>query len=420
MRLLIIMLCSLSLSFPLQAKHFYVDKNNPFFDASKQGVQPGDSIMLVAGNYPFVGLVNIRGSAQQPILILAQGGQVTIGGQGHHYGVSIRDCQHFRFTGKGLPGISNGIVITDQKNTGLGITGTSSDYEIDHIEISKTGFAGIQVKCDPICDQPSTWAENFTIKNIRIHDNFIHDTGGEGMYIGHTGHAIKQGNCKGLHPPKMSNVYIAFNTIERTGWDGIQVTNAIEDVVILGNQLIDFSQAKHRNHSSGIFVGEGSYNVSVSNNQVINGNGASLALFSANAMMVFNNYISFSGADGIYIGKRISNPVEQLVITGNTIVNPKDHGIITYNSTIGLTVIRNNMIVEPQKIYEYKFKKKARAYIMIPDHVTVRLDSVKNLKIPQLDEKVGEQIRMNNPRYADNDKLFNFIFDKKFNAETAD
>ena len=58
----------------------------------------------------------------------------------------------------------------------------STNFEVDHIEIANTGFAGIISKTDPVCNLSKNRG-NFTQYQSVFHDNYIHNTSGEGMYM---------------------------------------------------------------------------------------------------------------------------------------------------------------------------------------------------------------------------------------------
>lgn len=71
---------------------------------------------------------------------------------------------------------------------GLTVTGPASGFEIDHLEVSDGGFAGLMVKYEN-SDQDMT--------DLELHHLYIHDVGGEGMYLGsvdnsHTQHQFQR------------------------------------------------------------------------------------------------------------------------------------------------------------------------------------------------------------------------------------
>src|SRR6185312_14689889 len=67
---------------------------------------------------------------------------------------------------------------------GLAIGGGATDFEIEFVEVTRSGFAGIRLlhalpdgKADP--SKP--------MANVRVHDTYVHDVDSEGFYFGWTG-----------------------------------------------------------------------------------------------------------------------------------------------------------------------------------------------------------------------------------------
>src|SRR5262249_15799529 len=53
--------------------------------------------------------------------------------------------------------------------------GDASDFEIEYLEVTRSGFAGIRLINERKAGDPA-----FDMANVRVHDNYIHDTDGEG------------------------------------------------------------------------------------------------------------------------------------------------------------------------------------------------------------------------------------------------
>ena len=62
--------------------------------------------------------------------------------------------------------------------SGLSIGGKATDFELDMLEVARAEFAGIVAKTDN--------DGTATMRNVRVHDLYIHDTGSEGIYFGST------------------------------------------------------------------------------------------------------------------------------------------------------------------------------------------------------------------------------------------
>ena len=227
-----------------------------------QNVEPGDIIYVQTGQREELLLQNLHGTEAKPIVLKPTDWTrpVVISSEGN-YGISIRNCSHIRITG--WQGIDSqyGIRIINvegDSGVGIGMSDKSTNIEIEYIEIGNVGFAGILSKTEPDCDDPGTFRGAFTQENTRIHHCYIHDTEGEGLYVGSTqffGQEID--DCELILPPLLEGVEIHHNRIERTGWDGIQISSAISDCEIYNNVLIDCSLRETVAQMSGILIGGG-------------------------------------------------------------------------------------------------------------------------------------------------------------------
>ncbi|RLV58139.1 hypothetical protein D5018_18870 [Parashewanella curva] len=95
-------------------------------------------------------------------------------------------------------------------------TKPASDFEIEYIEIARAGFAGMHIKTERR-NPGGVPLDNtaFTMHNIKIHDNYIHDSVGEGIYLGST--------SKTEYQHAINNIRIWNNRIVRTGAEAIQM-----------------------------------------------------------------------------------------------------------------------------------------------------------------------------------------------------
>jgi hypothetical protein len=174
-------------TFTLKSTH---PVRNEFDPSDMPGLKPGDVICLETGNWVSMLFTDIVGAPGNPIIIQNCGGLVDISGD--FVGMQFAGSQYIKVTGTGDDNEDYGILvssITNNGTNGIAILGKSSDIEIEHVEVSntQTGGSGISAKTDPDCADTMTWRQNFVMKNILIHDNYIHDVGNEGLYIGYTG-----------------------------------------------------------------------------------------------------------------------------------------------------------------------------------------------------------------------------------------
>src|SRR5690606_17461452 len=104
--------------------------------------------------------------------------------------------------------------------SGLSIGGGASDFEIEMLEVTRAEFAGIVAKTD---DDGSA-----TMRNVRLHDTYVHDVGSEGIYFGST-QAQPQHAFEGL--------LVYENRFLRTGTEALQVGQLGEGCEIHHNVL---------------------------------------------------------------------------------------------------------------------------------------------------------------------------------------
>lgn len=201
-----------------------------------------DRVYLEAGDYKFLRIGNLPArSPDRPLIITNIHGQVRVGGQGHYYLLVLSGGSNWILTGKydpisltgdaAYPGHRGnqyantrgtyGILVDDDFHLfGTGNSGVSvgskvpdgivnpptSDFEISFVEIREVGFAGMTIKTDDDGSLP--------MNNVYIHDNYIHDIGSEGLYIGSTQPAPQH---------SFNNLHIENNRVLRTGTEALQV-----------------------------------------------------------------------------------------------------------------------------------------------------------------------------------------------------
>ena len=326
-----------------------------YVDGKNLGVKPGDVICIQAGDYSYLNLFNFEGTAEQPLLFKNCGGQVRIGGPDSNYGIVMNNNRHFRFTGTGDSHHKYGFKVDGQTkhlSSGFAIATKSSDFEIDHLEITKVK-AGVLAKTNPSCD-PSTWNGNYVMRNVKFHDFYIHNIEGEGFYIGHTSLKVNvtcDGTIQEVVPHNIEHIRVYDNVLEHTGWDGIQVSRASQDCEIYNNRVYDYGTVNMSSQQAGIIVGGESVG-KVYNNWVEKGTGSGIQIFGTGEVNVYNNVVTDAGEDAIFCDDRSPQPMLARFIN-NTIVNPTRDGIRLYNDKAVNNVVCNNLIVAPGSLGAY-------------------------------------------------------------------
>lgn len=352
----------------------YCQDNCNFYIPTSQNIVNGENIpagsiiCIEPGLRSYLLIQDVNGTDDLPITIINHNGRSILDTE-HFYGIKFSGCNHVRLTGSGNENDFYGIKINKVLNgAGISIDELSSDIEVDRIEVANTLIGGIYAKSDPSCTNFQSTRDKFTMYNIKIHDCYLHDIGDEGFYVGSskfTGQYLA--NCDTtVFPHVIEGVEIYNNIIERTGWDGLQVSSAVKDCFIYNNTIRFDSQKETTYQMSGILIGGGS-TCDCYNNTIIDGKGDGIDVFGSFGMNIYNNLIvragkSFQPNDpiqfkhGIFIGNAPDQSVATLNLIHNTIVSPKTTGIRFFNNNTLNNLIVNNIIVDPGLLNELNEK----------------------------------------------------------------
>ncbi|MCK8493580.1 right-handed parallel beta-helix repeat-containing protein [Spirosoma sp. RP8] len=314
-------------------------------------VAPGKKVCVQSGLYDNITLANFAGTPTQPIRFVNAGGQVLVQSNAATNTLQLKNSRYIALSGAGDAAYPYGFKVNNQNTggyMGISVSDLSSDVEIDHVEVAKAGFAGIMAKTDPGCDS-TTWRSNFTMYNVKIHDNYIHDVGGEGLYIGNSffgdGMAVScNGVTKQVYPHLIYGLDIYNNRIERTGAEGLQYGCA-PDAKVHHNWLKDTGISPFANYqNNGLQVGGGAGGECY-NNTILNASGVGLIIVGHwGNNRLYNNVISQPGSDGIFCDERTGSlPDTYVQLINNTISGCGRDGIRLYNQ-INVNTIANNAI----------------------------------------------------------------------------
>lgn len=347
-------------------------------------LHPGDTVFLKAGNRDKLLIRNFKGSPDKPITFMNKGGIVNVS-TNDYYGISILNCRYIRFSGQGNSTNFYGIQVNKVLDgSGIGIGSLSSDFEIDHVLIENCNHSGIFAKTDPDCTLKAT-RDSFIQFNTSIHDNYILNVGNEGMYIGssfYNGYTI---TCNGkdtlVMPPVLNNVKVYNNTVQHSGWDGIQLSSAPLHCLIYNNTVSDDSQAEVPNQMSGILIGGGS-RCDCYNNLITNGKGDGIENHGLGSNKIYNNIIVNAGQSflpndpsqmkhGIFVSDASVIKDSAFYILFNDIINPKSDGIRFQSVKSKHNLIASNLIINPGNYSWYSSGNTNftanDAYVMIPN-----------------------------------------------------
>ena len=382
---------------------FFVKTDQTNVDGTRLGVHPGDTVYIESGHRDYLRFVNIHGDSLNYVIITNYAGTVEVSNETFLYGIQIFDCSFFRFSGSGDKNTKYGIKIskTAAKSNGLSLDGSSTNFEIDHLDITQTGFAGICANPKPDCEDKLNRG-NFVQRNTIYHDNYIHSTWGEAFYIGHsfyTGYTIScDGVDKFVLPHELKGVRIYNNVIDSCGYDGIQLGCATEDCEIFGNKISYYGAQNEKNQNFGIIIAAGTTGKCY-NNFIRNGTGNGINVFGLGNNSFYNNIIINPGYDfsgkyvttnsiGIFCDDRGTIAGRYFNFFNNTIISPKGDGIRFISTVTKNNKVCNNLILNPGSFGTYYNNENDKSYVYYDNTVDLSVSnnyfsnntqSVKNL-----------------------------------------
>mgnify|MGYP003575051749 CR=1 FL=1 len=326
-------------------------------DGLKLKVKPGQIICFDAqATYNTVLLKNIKGTRLEPVIIRNCGGVATI-----REGLRVAASENFKIIGDGSEE-RYGIKVSTHKSFYVIFQEFTTDFEVTRMEVAgyndkglgeDSGFAGIGIKTSPYenCELFSDSTRTaWVMRNVLVHNNYIHDVGGEGLYIGHgfyKGRVEAKCTVKTYaHPIKGLRVH--DNIVEDTGYDGIQIKNADEDCEIYNNVIRNFGNKKHNAHNEGLLIGEG-VTGKVYNNFIDTGTGHGIQFQGMGNNEIYNNVILNAGMDGLNASsssQAVYIPDGYFKIFNNTIYNSGRFGFVFYNNDGGKKMVMNNLVVK--------------------------------------------------------------------------
>ena len=207
-----------------------------------------DRFYIDAGTYSYIYIGNLPNrTADHPLIITNKGGQVHVGPTptptagylwimtggsnwiltgrydpvsqtgdvnfpGHRCGAYDTARDHYGFLSddefNGFP--------TPMSHMGLVVNfDTLGPYEIEFLEIRRSTFAGIRLGVEDESNSPNTPLPLPNVDSVSVHDNYIHDTGGEGLYFGST--------VGGVAHAKFTNLHVYNNRVLRTANEAMQL-----------------------------------------------------------------------------------------------------------------------------------------------------------------------------------------------------
>lgn len=330
-----------------------VDLETRTVDGDELGYAPGDRVCVTAGEREFLRFSHLSGSAEAPIEIINCGGLVRIHNTERAYALVFEDdSRHFHLSGTGDPALTYGFEISapalePYPGVGLWLLGRSTDYEVDHVEIHDTGFAGVSAKTDPLCDGSADQG-TFTQRDVSFHHMYVHDTTGEGFYIGSTqanGQAITCDGASEVHQPHfLEGVRLTDNLIENTGWDGAQIGMAREGCVVARNVIRNVGLEGVEFQQQGLQIGSFS-KCEIHRNRLENGPTNGIFVLEADDTWVHDNVVVGFAGDGIYANVRDRFEGVRYRFHHNTIVGSGEDALQVFGGGLGPSEALSNFVV---------------------------------------------------------------------------
>ena len=287
-----------------------------------------DRLYIPAGAYPQLMLGNLPARDHaHPLVITNLGGQVKIGpSKGANYIWSMGGGSGWVLTGRydavsktgdaAFPGHACGAyaqsagkygIVSDDAfdftapylHMGIAVQG-ASDFEIEFVEVLRSGFAGIRLINPRAAGDAAT-----PMANVSVHDVYVHDTGGEGFYFGWTG-----------MPP--SNLFPGLQIYNcrllRTGNEALQIQDLGDGSHVHHNVFasgglhwLDNGLGRYQDNTTQVLTRAGK--VEIDHNVFVDGAGSWLNSFYApepgdGAMQVayHDNYFANTLSLGVWIG----------------------------------------------------------------------------------------------------------------------
>lgn len=227
----------------------------------------------------------------------------------YYGGVSFdNNCRNIVIDGRGYKNISKGIHVHRYSldlfaETCVFLTNGTAEIELLELELSDCDFTGIMAKTDPDPSRPWFWFGNWEMDNLLLHHCHIHDTLGEGFYIGYFTPETRTGtNSDGetvqYRAHALTNTRIYRLLLENNGYDGMQLSNA-RGAEVCYNELYNAAWRGEKDQASGMSIQ--SISGKCYNNIIHKFNGPGLQIGPLGDLDVFNNivYDCPSGQPGI-------------------------------------------------------------------------------------------------------------------------
>ncbi|MFT6065894.1 MAG: hypothetical protein ACJAQX_001770 [Polaribacter sp.] len=313
-----------------QNQNFTIDNSFPYHVNEQtlgRATIGGDTIFISSSRTNPLRFEFTNGDINKPLVIINKGGQVKIESpNSYSWGaITFENCRYIKISGAGHPNYKYGFELSADQ-CGLAFSELSSDCEAEFIKIDHDGFFGIMAKKNYEGNPPSPIP---VFENLIIHDCFIENVS-EGMYIGET-------KSPGM---EFKGVKIYNNIVRNTLRESIQIANAVEDVEIYNNTLLNAGLENAMYHTNILQIGDNSV-VNAYNNILIEAPATGIIVMGKGDCKFTNNYIASNL--GIFADNRkISDSLAPLDIKQNFFREINGNQIIKNYNEINYVTAEDN------------------------------------------------------------------------------
>ncbi|MCK5218092.1 right-handed parallel beta-helix repeat-containing protein, partial [bacterium] len=232
----------------------------------------------------------------------------------------IEDCRYIHLLGNNYGSETYGIRLTGGSSC-LRLVNTR-DVEIAYFELYDASHVGIGMSQ---CWAPWECVDTEIMENVTIRHNYIHDVGGEGMYLGKSSRT---------NAPKFRDIQVYNNRVENCGWDGIQLGQTIGE-----NNNIYNNTVKNTGHGgTNIYC----WSTGVHQTAPCQGQWFGIVTNPENyGVNIYRNYVQDVYFTAISTHSDSDGPVD---IYDNVVWNAGYRGI-SVQSGIGLSTVINNTVI---------------------------------------------------------------------------
>lgn len=348
------------------------------------GVNAGDTLVLMGRSRGPVKLSNCVGKPGNPIVVrndVTQSGPLVIEQSGSGFQTQCDNCEHVVIDGTGKwAGAGSGVCgaslvdgewrlgtqqcgivlkcISGSPHSGLRLSGSSKNVTVKGLEINanfptcKTGI-GISVNDHQYISKQGEWREG-----IRLLNNYVHSTEGEGIYVGPNQSNHYEGAMQ------LRNNEIAHNYIDRAGCDAINYKSSIAGQSSIHHNYITNTGRTNRGAEdgctgSGIDLWEGGFTEIYSNyveapSSIADGPGHCINFAVKNLassvvdvvpVSIYNNVLRNCKGHGVNASRgSTTSPETSVTVYSNTVVPPIGGKGINVTSAVATCTLRDNIV----------------------------------------------------------------------------